>query len=260
MLIDTHTHISDEAFDEDRAEAMTRARSVNLCKMVNVSTDSGNWARYLEHAREYPEIFVALGIHPNHAADYSEANFAKMSALTVGPDAKKVVAIGETGLDFFRDSTSPEQQYTAFRAQLKLAHELKKPFILHCRKAEREMLDELKSFRDKTGVPLLGVWHCFSATVAFMEEAIALELYLGFGGILTYPKAQEVRDAAKAAPLDKLLLETDAPYLPPQPWRGKRNEPGYVFETNRKLAEIRGVSADTMAAQTTANAERLFKF
>lgn len=256
-LIDTHCHVSYPDFDADRDAVLARAKAAGVAGMITVATDPSCWNRYLDLSEGRPQVRVALGFHPNYADTFSDAALKDLRAL-FEKHKGKAIAVGETGLDFFRDSCQPEVQRKAFQAQLDLAHGLQLPFILHCRKAEREMLDMLAAQQQRLGAPLRGVWHCYSATVAFMHEAVSLGLYLGFGGILTYPKAEEVRDAAKAAPLDRLLLETDAPYLPPQPWRGQRNEPAYLAETAKKLAEVRGVPVDDVARITSDNALRLF--
>lgn len=257
-LIDTHCHVSYPDFDRDRDAVLARAKDAGVACMITVATDPSCWQRYLDLSEGRPQVKVALGFHPNYADTYSADAFKDLRAR-VEKNRDRVVAIGETGLDFFRDSTGPEIQAQAFQAQLDLTTELNLPFILHCRKAEREMLDLLAAHHKKLGAPLRGVWHCFSATVAYMQEAVELGLHLGFGGILTYPKAQEVRDAAKAAPIERLLLETDAPYLPPQPWRGQRNEPAYVAETAKRLAVVRGITEEELARTTSANARALFQ-
>jgi len=169
------------------------------------------------------------------------------------------VAVGETGLDTFRDYCPIEIQRTVFQAQLDLAAERDLPFILHCRSTEREMLDTLKKQHAKLGRPLKGVWHCFSAPSAFMHEAVALGLHVGFGGIATYPKAHDVRTAARKAPADRILLETDAPYLAPQTWRGKRNEPAWVARVGETLAQLHDVSLEEVARVTSQNARRFYR-
>ncbi len=257
-LVDTHGHVCYPDFDRDRDAVLDRAKAAGVIGMLSVATGPDCWTRYLDLTEGRPPCRVALGFHPNYADTFSAANLELLRAA-FARNAGKAIAVGETGLDFFRDSSAPEIQRQAFQAQLDLAADLGLPFILHCRKAEREMCDVLRAQRKKLGRPLSGVWHCFSATPEYMQEAVELGLHLGFGGILTYPKAQEVRDAALAAPSERLLLETDAPYLPPQPWRGQRNEPAYVLETARRLAQVRGVTLEEIAGVTTANARRLFK-
>jgi len=258
-LIDTHCHLSYPDFDADREASVTRAAEAGVTRFVNVATGPDCWEKYLALARADARVRVTLGFHPNDTAEsYTSARFEELKAL-VTQERALVVAIGETGLDFFRDNSGPEIQAQAFRAQLGLADETGLPFILHCRKAERAMLDELTAHRERTGRALNGVWHCFTATPAFMREAVELGLYLGFGGVLTYPKAEEVRQAAREAPADRLLLETDAPFLAPQTKRGKRNEPAFVAETAKMLAEVRGLTFEALSELTTQNAHRLFK-
>lgn len=256
-LIDTHCHIGYGDFDGDRDAVLARAKDAGVAGMLSVATDPDCWTRYLDVAGPRPEVLVALGFHPNYADSYSDAECARMKDLFANHPGK-AVAVGETGLDFFRDHCAPEAQQRAFQVQLDLAAALDLPFILHCRNAERAMCDVLKAQQQKLGRPLKGVWHCFTATVEFMHEAVALGLHLGFGGVTTYPKAENVREAAREAPANRLLLETDAPYLPPQPWRGQRNEPGYVNATAETLAKVRCVSFEEIADLTTTNARRLF--
>jgi TatD DNase family protein len=256
-LIDTHSHVSDPDFDRDRDDVLARALDASVTGLLNVATEPNSWSRYLDLAEGREGQAVALGFHPNCADTFSEDECARLRRM-LEENRGKAVAVGETGLDFFRDYCGEDEQRRAFEAQLALSAELDLPFILHCRKAEREMCDMLKSHRERLGRPLKGVWHCFSATVDFMKEAVGLGLHLGLGGVLTYPKAGELREAARQAPPDRLLLETDAPYLPPQPWRGRRNEPAYVAETARRLGEVRGVSAEEIGRITSGNARRLF--
>ncbi len=257
QLIDTHTHVSYPDFDVDRDQVLARAREAGVTGLLTVATAPEEWHRYLDLAEGREDQFVALGFHPNYADTYTTEAFEDSKKL-FEKYSGKAVAVGETGLDFFRDKCPREIQYEAFQAQLDLAAELDLPFILHCRKAEREMCDVLKKQQGKLGRPLRGVWHCFTSTPEFMKEAVSLGLYLGFGGVLTYPKAEEVREAAKQAPAERLLLETDAPFLPPVPHRGKRNEPAFVAETAKRLAEVRGMDVLELAELTSRNARVLF--
>jgi TatD DNase family protein len=255
-MIDSHCHLSYEDFNADRDAMIQRARDAGVEVFVTIATGPEDWHRCLDLAEGRPYVRVALGIHPNEASCFSDSVFAEMRVLAASDP--RVVAIGETGLDFYRDNAPREKQYEAFAAQLKLADELKKPFILHCRAAEKEMLDVLENHRAETGRVLHGIWHCFTATKEFGQRAAKLGLYFGLGGVITYPKANEVREAVALLPADKLLLETDCPFLTPQPWRGKRNEPAYLTAVVAKLAEIRGTTSAAMDATTNANAKKLF--
>ncbi|MEI6233822.1 MAG: TatD family hydrolase [Planctomycetota bacterium] len=254
-MIDTHCHLSSTDFDTDLPAILERALSAGVEKFVTIATGPGDWERCLKIADAHAHIRVALGIHPNEASCFSAEIFNTMSALARNPH---VIGIGETGLDFFRDHAPRDKQADAFQAQLDLSEELNKPFILHCRAAEKEMLEVLEKHRVKTGRDLNGVWHCFTATKEFGLRAAEMGLYFGLGGVMTYPKAIDVRDAIAALPEDRLVLETDCPYLPPQPWRGKRNEPSFLTATVQKLAEVRSTTPEAARAFTTANANRLF--
>ncbi|MCZ7644462.1 MAG: TatD family hydrolase [Planctomycetota bacterium] len=262
-LIDTHCHVSYADFDADRAEVLARAKAAGVLGLINVATDPEWWPRYLAlaaeaHPDEAPAVKVALGFHPNYATKFGPEAFAELRRLFERHPGV-AIAVGETGLDTFRDYCPLEAQAAAFQAQLDLAAERDLPFILHCRNEERRMCEMLARQRDKLGRPLRGVWHCFTANTDHMQQAVALGLHLGVGGVATYPKAEEVRAALREAPLERLILETDAPYLAPQPRRGKRNEPAFVAMTCERVAAALGHSAEEFAARTTANARALFR-
>ena len=255
-LADTHCHLPDSDFDADREQVLARAGEAGVTRILVVGTSPAAWPRYLALAQGHNEIRVALGVHPNSAKGFSLAALAELRRL-LGEHRGRIAAVGEIGLDFFRNHATPDEQRPALQAQLDLAAELDLPVVLHCRNAEGEMLSVLRGHRERLGRPLKGVWHSFSATAAEARAAAELGLHLAFNGILTYPKAEGVRSAARAVPPARLLVETDAPYLPPQPWRGKRNEPAYLVETARRLAQERGVALEELARVTTGNARRL---
>jgi TatD DNase family protein len=263
-LVDTHCHLPDSDFDADREQVLARAREAGVTRVLAVGTSPADWGRYLAvagaalslAAGDRVDIRAALGVHPNSAKAFTPAALAELRRL-IGEHRGLIAAVGEIGLDFHRQHATPEEQRPAFQAQLDLAAELDLPVVLHCREAEREMLAVLRAHRERLGGPLKGVWHSFSATAAEARAAEELGLHLAFNGILTYPKAEGVRSAARGVSPARLLVETDAPYLPPQPWRGKRNEPAYVAETARRLAQERGVAFEELARVTTENARRL---
>lgn len=255
-MIDTHCHLSSPDFDPDRDAMIQRARDAGVEAFITIATGPEDWQQCLDLSNARPDVRVALGIHPNEASCFGADVFAAMS--TLAKSHPRVAAIGETGLDFFRDHAPREKQYAAFQAQLELTDELQKPFILHCRAAENEMLEVLEKHRVKTGHALNGVWHCFTAAKEFGLRAAEMGLYFGLGGVMTYPKATAVRDAIAALPEDRLLLETDCPYLAPQSWRGKRNEPAFLTAVVQKIADLRGVGVEAVRHVTTANANRLF--
>jgi TatD DNase family protein len=255
--VDTHSHLPDADFDADRDAVFARAAEAGVARHLVVGTWPADWPVYLALAEKTPGVRVALGFHPNRARAFSEAARCDLKAH-LAQRRGLAAAVGEIGLDFYRDHATPDEQRPVFQAQLALAAELDLPFILHCRAAERELLEVLAKHQAQTGRPLKGVWHSFSAGPEEARQAVALGLHLAFNGVVAYPKAEGVRQAAREAPPDRLLLETDAPYLPPQPWRGKRNEPAYLVATARRVAELRGVPLEQLAQQTTANAQGLF--
>lgn len=255
-MIDTHCHLSYPDFAGDLDEMLARAVTAGVTGFITVATDRDDWRRSLDLAATRPAVRVALGLHPNEASNFTPALADELRATAAGDP--KVVAIGETGLDWYREQCPREKQYESFRAHLRISAELKKPFVLHCREAEEEMFAKLDAFQQESGAPLRGVWHCFTSTVAWAERAAAMGLYFSVGGIVTYPKADGVRAAVAGLPADRLLLETDCPFLPPQGWRGKRNEPSYLTKVIATLGEIRGVSPAEIDRITTANARTVF--
>lgn len=255
-IIDTHCHVNASDFDADRDAVYQRASGAGVIGLITVATQPNDWKRTLDLAEGRPYVRVALGIHPHEAGIHSPEAMRELKAMT--ESNSRVVAIGETGLDFFRNHSPREKQFESFQAQLDLAFELDKPFILHCRAAESEMMEVLAKQREKTGRPLKGVWHCFTSTPEFAGKAAAMGLHFGLGGILTYPKANDVRAAVSELPAERLLLETDCPYLPPQGWRGQRNEPAYLAKVVEVLAQVRQTTGDEICRITTANACALF--
>ncbi|MFH0939307.1 MAG: TatD family hydrolase [Planctomycetota bacterium] len=255
-MIDTQCHLNYPDFNHDRDAVLKRAADSGVIGFVIVATEPEDWRRCLDLAEGRQGARVALGLHPNHAGEFLPAMANDLKALTQANE--RVVALGETGLDFFHEHAPREKQYAAFHAHLQLADELQKPIILHCRAAENETLDVLTKHREATGKSLRGVWHCFSSTSAFVARATELGLYFGIGGIVTYPKANELRAAVAVMPADRILLETDCPFLPPQGWRGQRNEPTYLTKVVEILAETRATPPAEIRRITNENAQRLF--
>jgi TatD DNase family protein len=242
-VIDTHAHL--DAL-EDADGAVERARVAGVTRIVSVGTDPESWRRTLAIANRHDGVYAALGLHPHEAAD-EEAVAALRDALA----DPRAVAVGETGLDYYRDHAPRDAQRRAFAAQLELAAELRKPAIIHTRAADADTVSMLASF-DGTAV-----MHCFSST-PLLEPALERGWYVSFAGNVTYKNAYDLRAAARAVPAERLLAETDSPYLAPQPKRGKPNEPAYVVHTVAVLAEARGEDADQLAAQIDANASECF--
>jgi TatD DNase family protein len=242
-VIDTHAHL--DAL-EDADGAIARAREAGVTRIVSVGTDPESWRRTLSIANGHDGVYAALGLHPHEAAD-EEAVAALRDALT----DRRAVAVGETGLDYYRDHAPREAQRRVFAAQLELAAELRKPAIIHTRAADAETVSMLASFDGTT------VMHCFSSA-PLLEPALEHGWYVSFAGNVTYKSAYDLRAAARAVPAERLLAETDSPYLAPQPKRGKPNEPAYVVHTVAALAEARGEDADALAARIDANASECF--
>lgn len=256
-LIDSHCHLPDNAYTGDLLAVLQRAREAGVIGLLVVGTSPSDWQSYLDLVSHGPQLRVALGFHPNSAKEYSPKTFERLRSL-IDANRTTVVALGEIGLDFFRDWATPEEQRPLLQMQLDLAAELDLPVVLHCRAAEKELLETLRQRKDEGKKAVRGVWHSFTGQAEEARAAVEIGLHIAFNGILTYPKAQNVRDAARVVPAERLLLETDAPYLPPEPRRGKRNEPAFMVRTAERLALERGIPLDEIAHLTTENAQRLF--
>ena len=250
-LIDSHCHLDDKQFDPDREEVIARARQAGIERMMAIGTGNGppDLEAALRLARQHSFIYATVGVHPHDAAKATPETFAAMEALVA---ETKVLAVGEIGLDYHYDFSPRSVQRDVFVAQLKLAGRAGKPIVIHTREAWDDTLLLLREHWSARGI-----MHCFSGGAAQARQALDLGFYLSFGGVLTFPKADPLREAARLAPEDSLLVETDAPYLAPVPKRGKRNEPAFMLETVRRLAEIRGVAPEHIAEVTTRNFERL---
>lgn len=250
MLFDTHAHLEDTAFDMDRAEVIRRALDAGICILtvgVNLTTSLAAVAL----ANQHKGIYAAVGIHPHEAESLTTATIDELRRLCLHP---KVVAVGETGLDWYRNRSPQQAQRRAFAAHLALAAEMDLPVIVHNREADEEVMELLCS------VPgVRGVMHAFSSDGAMADKVLDAGLYISLGGPLTYKNAGPTREVASKVPLDRLLLETDSPYLPPVPWRGQRNEPSYIHFVAEALARLRNMSVGDIAAATTRNAKTLFR-
>jgi TatD DNase family protein len=251
MLIDSHCHLDAEKFAGDLDAVLDRASRAGVTRMLSIGTGDGppELDRAIRLADRYSQICASVGVHPHDASRVRAATFDDLRAL--GRDSK-VVAFGEIGLDYHYDFSPREVQREVFIEQLKIARELKLPVIIHTREAWEDTVALLSEHWSGPGI-----MHCFTGDASKAEEAIRLGLHLAYGGVLTFRTAEHVREAARITPTDRLLIETDAPYLAPVPWRGKRNEPSFMAETARKLAEVRGTTAEAIAALTSANFEKL---
>ena len=251
MLFDSHAHLDDEAFDADRDEVIARALSNGLAGMVNPGACMKSSAAALALAEQHAAIYAAVGIHPHDADSADEAAYEQLLQLSRHP---KVVAIGEIGLDYHYDFSPRSVQQEVFVKQLALAKECDLPVILHDREAHGDILRLVK----EAGRGVRGVFHCFSGSLEMAREVLKLGFYLSVGGTLTFKNAAKLPEVVKEVPFERLLLETDSPYLTPAPYRGRRNEPLHVRLVAEKVAELRGLSVEEVARQTTANTYRCF--
>ena len=252
-LFDTHAHLHFPEYAADLPDVLARARAAGVRRMLTIGTDVETSRAAVALAGREPDVWAAVGIHPHDAASADDTALAELERLA---GVARVVAIGETGLDFFRDLSPRAAQARAFRAQLALARRLGKPVVVHCRDAHAETLAILAEARvGDTG----GIMHCFSGDLDVARRCLDLGLLISLAGPVTYPKARALPDVARAVPADRLVIETDCPFLPPQPHRGKRNEPAYLTITAARVAELRGEPLEDLAARTTANARALLR-
>ena len=254
MLIDSHCHL-DYFSDAERPDVIARAAAAGIGQMVTIGVTLSQSRQAIAIAESAPNVWACVGIHPNHAADEGPVPAPEViAALTNHP---KVIGIGESGLDYFYDKAPRDTQRDNFRAHIRAAQATGLPLAIHARDADADIAAILAEERAGGGA-FLFLLHCFSSTRALAEAAIAMGGYVSFSGILTFPKSHELRQIAADVPLDRLLVETDAPYLAPVPFRGKRNEPAHTAHTAAKLAEVKGISSEALAAATTANFRKLF--
>lgn len=253
MYIDTHAHLTFPEFQLDLPEVVARARAAKLEAIINIALDDEAIQRSIVIAREYPGfILTAAGLHPHDASQWHTDSYRNFKELAV---KHKFVAIGETGLDYHYKLSPIEQQQSVFRQHLQLAQELDLPAVIHSREASH---DTLTIIREENRGNLKGVLHCFAGDMELGKAALEMGLYISFTGNITFPKADIIREAAKQIPLDRIMIETDCPFLSPQIYRGKRNEPSYVVRVAEKIAEIRGSTIEEVALATTESAKRLF--
>ena len=257
MFVDSHAHIDGPEFDSDREEIIQRARAAGVSAILNIGTGdplSGALERAVDLAEAHADIYTAIGIHPHDARLFDdETEQLILKLITRSP---RVIAWGEIGLDFHYDNSPREVQIKVFQRQLRLAGEANLPVIIHTREAEAETIEILKSHA--AGGNPSGIMHCFSGSSWLSEQAIALGFYISLSGIVTFKKAEELRATAKQVPLDRLLIETDCPFLAPVPYRGKRNEPAFVVEVARCLADLHGKTLEEMGQVTSENFANLF--
>jgi TatD DNase family protein len=253
MLVDSHCHLDFPDFAAELDAVVARARAAGIGRMVTISTKVKKQAQLIAIAEKYPDVFCTVGTHPHHASSEMDVDATMLVGLSKHP---KVVAIGEAGLDYHYDTGPRDDQLKSFREHIAAARETGLPLVIHARDCDADMAAVLTE--EVTKGPFKAVLHCFTAGAALARTAIDLGLYIGFTGILTFKSSQSLRDIAKSLPADRILVETDSPYLAPVPYRGKRCEPAYVAETAKVLAETRGVTEAEIARQTTENFFRLF--
>jgi TatD DNase family protein len=254
-LVDSHAHIDFPQFADDREAMLERAHAAGVTSLLAIGTGPGpeKLNAALPFADQYDWIYATIGIHPHEARQVTPEHLGQLSVLARHP---KVIAWGEIGLDYFYDHSPRETQETVFRQQMALAREAKLPIIIHCRDAWPDCLQLIEEVWRPTG--LGGILHCFSGTLEQAQRGLDCGFMISFAGNSTYPKTQNIRDVARDIPLDRMLIETDSPFLAPQPHRGKRNEPAYVAEVARTLASVRNLSPEEVAAATSANFRRFF--
>jgi TatD DNase family protein len=253
MFIDSHCHLNYKGLVEDQAAVIMRARAAGVSAMLNISTRESEWDDVISVAEGDAEIWASVGIHPHEADGHPDIDTAKLVAKAAHP---RVIAIGESGLDYYYDHSDRAQQRASFRTHIAAARETGLPLIVHTRDAEEDTGAILAEEMGK-GI-YCGVIHCFTASQAFADKALALGLYISISGIVTFKNAKELQASAVLVPDDKLLIETDSPFLAPVPHRGQSCEPAFVADTARFLATLRGVSVEQLAAQTRVNFFRLF--
>ena len=259
MIVDSHCHIDAKEFDADRDEVIKRAQDAGVALMLNIGTGeplSGAFERAVNLAEQHENIFAAIGVHPHDAKTFDAA--AEKQLIDLARNSKKVIAWGEIGLDFYYDHSPRDVQANVFRQQIHIARELDLPIVIHSRAADDEtvrILTEECSDSDFRG----GIMHCFGGTPAMAVSLMKIGFLISFAGNVTFKKAENLRGAARVVPLDKLLVETDCPYLTPLPFRGQRNEPARVVETARFLADFYNVEFEELAGQTTQNFLNFFK-
>ncbi len=253
MIFDTHAHYDDKAFDSDRKELFHNMKKEGVEFIVNVGSDLEANRKTLALAEEFPFIYAALGVHPSEAGELAEADIQWIKKKAENP---KVVAIGEIGLDYYWPEPDKTVQKKWFERQLALAGETGLPIIVHSRDAAKDTLEMLKAWQvQKTG----GVIHCFSYTKEIAREYLNMDYYFGIGGVLTFKNAKKLVEAVEYIPMNRILLETDCPYLAPEPYRGKRNQSSYIHYVAQKLAEIKNISKEEVLAQTMRNAKEFYR-
>jgi TatD DNase family protein len=254
MLIDSHCHLNYKGLIEDQENVLERARAAGIDLMLNIATRESEWDAVLDTAIRAPDVWATVGIHPHEADEHSHVDTAKLVERAGHP---RVIGIGETGLDYYYDHSDRDRQQKSFRAHIAASRDTGLPLIVHTRDAEEDTLAIMRDEMGKGAYP--GVIHCFTASGAFADAAMELGFYISISGIVTFKSAKDLHETAARLPLDRLLVETDSPFLAPVPHRGRPCEPAFVADTARFLATLRGETIEQLAAATSANFRTLFK-
>lgn len=252
MIWDTHAHLDDPRYEEGVDEVVARAQAAGVERITNIGCDLPSSRRSVEIAQSHDNIYAAVGIHPQDIPGVSEADYEELKALARTP---KVIGWGEIGLDYYRELPPRDEQKKAFIRQIELADQCRLPIIIHSRDAHQDVLDIVKKYPPQYG----GVFHCYSGSWEMAKVLLNLGFYLSFAGPLTFKNNRQTVEVAAHVPTDRFLVETDSPYLTPEPRRGKRNEPAYVAEVVKRIAELKGLSAEETAELAWKNGERLFR-
>lgn len=253
MIFDTHAHYDDEQFDADREALLSGMKAGGVGMIVDAAATVASWDKILELTEKYPFLYGSVGVHPDEVGDLNEENFARMSELA---DRKKIVAIGEIGLDYYWDKENRDLQKMWFIRQLELARQLDLPVIIHSREAAADTMEIMKQYAGE----LSGVIHCFSYSPEQAKEYVKMGFYLGIGGVVTFKNAKKLKEVVQEIPLESLVLETDSPYLAPVPNRGKRNSSLNLVYVAEEIAGLKGISYEEVVRQTTENAKKLYRF
>jgi TatD DNase family protein len=264
MFVDSHAHLDGERYDADREQVLTRAKEAGVETIVAIGsgTGPGSLDCAIQLAEKYEHMYATIGIHPHEAKLAQESDFQELEQLAKRP---KVIAVGEIGLDYYYDHSPRDVQQNVFLKQMELAKAAKLPIVIHCRPSEgsegsENAWDDCLGLIEKHWAPsgLGGILHCFTGSLQHARKALDLGFMISFAGNVTFPKAQAIRDAAQEVPLDRMLIETDCPFLAPVPNRGKRNEPAFVKETARQIGQLRGISTEEVGSQTSRNFYKFF--
>lgn len=254
MIVDTHAHLDGEAYDADRAEVIQRARDNGVDYILNIGSDLQSSFRSVELTEQYDFIYATTGVHPHDVKDIDNTTYTEIRKLLAHP---KVLALGEIGLDYYKNHSPPETQRLHFRKQIELAREMSKPVIIHCRDANEDVASILSEYYPHNGGQS-GIFHCFSGDQKLADQALSMGFYISIAGTVTFKKTEALHEVIKTIPADRLLVETDCPFLAPVPYRGKRNEPAFVCRTAEKVAEVRGLKTDDVQRSTSLNFYHLF--